>query len=79
MKELDKTDRRRKFLLNGLKGLLAGGIILSAAPTALASSKKTIKCLTEDGELVEVEVDDNIQENARSASTDEVKTWIHKK
>lgn len=75
----DKENNRRKFLNKGLKGVLAAGFSMSAG-AVMASGKKTVKCLTQDGELVEVEISDVDNSTSRAVSDEELKNWInHKK
>jgi hypothetical protein len=64
---------RKKFLVAGLS--LAAAAFFSTQH--VRSKKKTIKCLTQNGELVEVE-ENKLSMRRRIATDKEVQHWIFK-
>lgn len=72
-------ENRRSFLNSGLKGLLATGAVLGSGAVLASAGKRKIKCLTQDGELVEVEIDDENDSISNPVSNEELKNWINKK
>ncbi len=90
MKETDEiatpTDTRRKFvfgisLLSLLPLTMLGRFfgnkkeVISCAPP---SEKKTVKMLTQDGKLVEVEVSNLASNNKQKISKEELMAWVKK-
>ena len=75
----NKRENRRKFLNDGLKGALTAGFALGTGAILASDKKKTVKCLTQDGELVEVEISDSAESGAKNVSESELRTWINKK
>lgn len=73
-----ENNKRRKFLSFGF---LTGAALLvpiskvEALLPAQDSAKKTVKFLTKEGKLVEVDAD-QLPQAAKVASNDEVKNWI---
>lgn len=71
-------NNRRKFLS---LGLLSGAALLVPVTKVAAlvsnqqAEKKTVKFLTKEGKLVEVDAD-QLPQATKSASNDEVKNWI---
>lgn len=73
-----KGNNRRKFLS---LGLLSGAALLVPVTKAAAlvsnqqAENKTVKFLTKEGKLVEVDAD-QLPQTAKPASNEEVKNWI---
>ena len=82
MEQQKKTPDRKKFLLWGAT-LLSSLTILKFLP---GNSKKiqdpptkTIKMLTQDGKLVEVDADKLYCGKRKKISDEQLKTWVNKK
>lgn len=75
-----KENKRRKFFS---LGLLSGAALLAPITNAVAlisnqqAEKKTVRFLTKEGKLVEVD-QDSLPQATKSASNDDVKNWIRK-
>lgn len=73
-----KGNNRRKFLS---LGLLSGAALIVPVTKVAAlvsnqqAEKKTVKFLTKEGKLVEVDAD-QLPQATKPASNDEVKNWI---
>lgn len=73
-----KGNNRRKFLS---LGLLSGAALLVPVTKAAAfvsnqqAEKKTVKFLTKEGKLVEVDAD-QLPQTAKPATNEDVKNWI---
>lgn len=72
---MEADNKRRKFLNKGFLGMLSLGVLPAIASE---NDRIKVKCLTREGKLVEIEVDREEAENARTAQEHEVKDWVHK-
>jgi len=82
--EKDKTmPSRRKFVLGFgvLSVLLAIGLAITRKKTIVSCdpepAKKTIKMLTQDGKLVEIE-EDKLMGQRKKITDEELKSWVKK-
>jgi hypothetical protein len=69
-----KTTSRKKILLWGA-ALLSSITLLKFIPGHKTKKSKTVKMLTEDGRLVEIDVE-RIKKNGTKISHDEIHDWI---
>jgi hypothetical protein len=83
MEKEKTTPSRRKFFLGfGVLSLLSA-IGLTNAPKKIivacspAPEKKTIKMLTQDGRLVEIE-EDKLMDQRKKITDEELKSWVKK-
>lgn len=67
---------RKKFLFSGLS-LAAVAAFFKWGKLPEPEKKKTAKFLTQDGKLVEIEVD-NLPTSRKAATKEDVQTWIKK-
>ena len=83
MEKNKKIPSRRKFVLGfGVLSLLAAiGITFAPKKTIVscdpAQKKKTIKMLTQDGKLVEIE-EDKLMGQRKKITDEELKSWVKK-
>jgi len=68
---------RRNFLSRGLKSVFTLGFLSGATVVSADEGKTKVKCLTQDGELVEVEVESSQIDNAQLIKTNELKGWVN--
>jgi hypothetical protein len=69
-----KTTSRKKILLWGA-ALVSSITLLKFIPGSKQKKSKTVKMLTQDGKLVEIDVD-RIKKNGKKISHDEIHDWI---
>jgi len=69
-----KTTSRKKILLWGA-ALLSSITLLKFIPGNKTKKSKTVKMLTQDGKLVEIDVD-KIKKSGTKISHDEIHDWI---
>ena len=85
MQQPDKTSSRKKFLLWGtaaLTSLTALKLFAGTKKAALSQDEKktaTVKMLTQDGKLVEVDAEKLYCGKRKKISDDQLKTWVNKK
>jgi hypothetical protein len=80
MKEENKTSSRKKFVLGGiaiLTSLTALKFLFSKNKTVSAAKKDTVKMLTQDGRLVEIDKTLLTSKN-KKITDEELKTWVKK-
>lgn len=82
MEQQKKTPDRKKFLLWGA-ALLSSLTILKFLPGNRKKIQdpaiKTVKMLTQDGKLVEVDADKLYGGQRKKISDEQLKTWVNKK
>ncbi len=82
MEQTPKTSNRKKFLLWGAT-LLSSLTILKFLPgnrkKISEPAIKTVKMLTQDGKLVEVDVEKFYCGKRKKISDEQLKTWVNKK
>ncbi|GHN00533.1 hypothetical protein WSM22_20220 [Cytophagales bacterium WSM2-2] len=69
-----KKHNRRKFLFAGLS---LAALIATLRFTKKKDERKTMKFLTQDGRLVEIE-EDKVPVNKRAASKEDIQNWVKK-
>ena len=85
MQHPDKTSSRKKFLLWGtavITSLTAFRFLPGSRKHSfpeIAEKKETVKMLTQDGKLVEVDVENLYCGKRKKISDDELKNWVTKK
>ena len=85
MQRPDKISTRKKFLLGGAAILTSLAVFkkISARKSNLASQNNkdaaTVKMLSQDGELVEVDVEKLYCGKRKKISDEQLKNWISKK
>jgi len=72
-----KNDSRREFLKKGILAAAAGSIIPLAAPAK--ENRKTVKMLTPDGKLVEVDETVVARASKQKASNKDILDWRNQK
>ena len=72
--QTNKTTSRKKFLFLGLSAVTFFSVFKFIRPS---KKKKTIKMLTQDGKLVEID-QELIKGDKRKITNTELKTWIKK-
>ena len=77
MEQLQKTPTRKKFLLWGA-AILSSLTVLKFIPGNKQKKKETIKMLTQDGKLVEVDADKIYCGKRKKISDDQLKSWVKK-
>ena len=77
MKKEQKNNSRRKFLWGGL-GILSGISLLKFISPKKEKSASTVKMLTEDGRLVEVDME-KIKRTGNKISDKDVINWVKNK
>jgi hypothetical protein len=75
MEQLPKTSTRKKFLL-WTATVLSSFTLLKFIPRNKPKETETIKMLTQDGKLVEVDVTKLGCAKRKKISDDELKTWV---
>jgi len=78
MEQSPKTSNRKKFLL-WIASVLSSLTLLKFIPRNKPKETETIKMLTQDGKLVEVDVTKIGCSNRKKISDDELKTWVTNK
>ena len=85
MQQTDKTSTRKKFLLWGAAVLSSMTVFKfmtgSKKPNHLAGieKKETVKMLTQDGKLVEVDVEKLYCGKKKKITDEQLKNWVTKK
>jgi hemerythrin superfamily protein len=82
MQQPDKTSTRKKFLLWGaavLSSLTAFKLITGSRKTRGGAGEKTVKMLTQDGKLVEVDAEKLLFSKREKINDEQLKIWVHKK
>ena len=77
MEQQQKTPTRKKFLLWGA-ALLSSLTVLKFIPGSKQEKKETVKTLTRDGKLVEVDADKIYCGKRKKISDDQLKSWVRK-
>ena len=77
MEESPKTSNRRKFLLWSAT-ILSSLTLLKFIPATKKEKKETVKMLTQDGKLVEVEIDKLNDGKRNRISDEELKSFVKK-
>ena len=78
MEQSPKPSTRKKFLLWGA-AVLSSFTVLKFIPGNKQKKTETIKMLTQDGKLVEVDITKIGCSNRKKISDDELKTWVTNK
>jgi hypothetical protein len=78
MEPQSKISSRKKFLLWGAAAL-SSLTMLKIFSGSKKEKKETVKMLTQDGELVEVDIEKIYGSKRRRISDDQLKTWVNKK
>lgn len=81
MEQQQKTNTRKKFLLWGA-GILSSLTILKFLPGNKKKNEpanKTVKMLTQDGKLVEVDADKIFCGKRKKINDEQLKNWLSKK
>ena len=78
MEPLQKASTRKKFLLWGA-AVLSSLTVLKFIPGNKQKKKETVKMLTRDGKLVEVDADKLYCGKRKKISDDQLKSWVSKK
>ena len=75
MEQSPRASTRKKFLLWGA-AVLSSLTLLKFIPGNKRKKSETVKMLTQDGKLVEVDVTKLGCGNRKKVSDDELKTWV---
>ena len=75
MEQSPRASTRKKFLLWGA-AVLSSLTLLKFIPGNKRKKSETVKMLTQDGKLVEVDVTKIGCSNKKKISDDELKTWV---
>jgi len=75
MEQSPRASTRKKFLLWGA-AVLSSLTLLKFIPGNKRKKSETVKMLTQDGKLVEVDVTKLGCSNRKKISDDELKTWV---
>jgi hypothetical protein len=78
MEQNNKISSRKKFLLWGAAAL-SSFALLKNIPSGKDEKKETVKMLTQDGTLVEIEVDKMYTSKREMISDKQLKNWVTKK
>ena len=78
MEQQPKTSSRKKFLLWGAT-ILSSLTVLNFVSGDKPPKKETVKMLTQDGILVEVEVDKLTTGRRNKINDEQLKNWVSKK
>ena len=78
MEQNNKTSSRKKFLLWGAAAL-SSLALLKNLPAKKKEKKETIKMLTQDGILVEIDADKMYSSKREMISDKQLKSWVTKK
>ena len=73
----DKISSRKKFLQWGA-ALISSVTVLSLLPSKKKAAPQTVKMLTEDGKLVEVDMTSIAGTKRKNITDQELKSWIKK-
>jgi len=78
MEQSPKPSTRKKFLLWGA-AVLSSLTVLKFIPGKTEKKKETVKMLTQDGKLVEVDISKRLYGRREQINDDQLKTWVSKK
>jgi hypothetical protein len=78
MEQNKKISSRKKFLLWGA-GVFSSLTVLHFFSVRKKEKKKTVKMLTQDGKLVEVDAEKIYGSKRRRISDDQLKNWVNNK
>jgi len=78
MEQNTKTSSRKKFLLWGAAAL-SSFALLKNMPGNKQEKKETVKMLTQDGTLVEIDADKIYSSKREMISDKQLKSWVTKK
>jgi len=78
MEQNNKTSSRKKFLLWGAAAL-SSFALLKNLPGNKKEKKETVKMLTQDGVLVEIDADKMYSSKREMVSDKQLKNWVTKK
>lgn len=78
MEQLQKTSTRKKFLLWGAT-LLSSLTVLKFISGSKQKKNETVKMLTQDGKLVEVDREKFIDSKRQKITDEQLKKWVNKK
>ena len=78
MEQFPKTSSRKKFLLWGVS-VLSSLTLLKFISGNKQKKTETIKMLTQDGKLVEVDVKKLPGSKRKKITDEQLKTWVNKK
>ncbi len=78
MEQNNNTSSRKKFLLWGAAAL-SSFALLKNIPGNKKEKKETVKMLTQDGTLVEIETDKIYSSKREMISDKQLKSWVTKK
>ncbi len=78
MDQLQKTSSRKKFLLWGAT-VLSSLTVFQFISGGKQKKNETVKMLTQDGTLVEVDVEKLIAGRRNKINDDQLKNWVSKK
>jgi len=76
--EQPKSNSRKKFLLWGAT-VLSSLTVLKFISGSKPKKRETVKMLTRDGKLVEVDREKIIGSKRKNISDEQLKNWVHKK
>ena len=78
MEQNSKISSRKKFLLWGA-AVLSSLTVLKFIPGKEEKKKETVKMLTQDGKLVEVDITDRVYGKREQINDEQLKNWVSKK
>ena len=78
MKQDPKLSSRKKFLLWGA-AVLSSLTVLKFIPGTPEKKKETVKMLTQDGKLVEVDITKRLYGKRAQINDEQLKNWVTKK
>ena len=79
MEQNKKIPSRKKFLLWGAAALSSLTMLQFFSGRKKEEKKETVKMLTEDGKLVEVDVDKIYGARRQKINNEQLKSWVNKK
>jgi hypothetical protein len=78
MEQDSKISSRKKFLLWGA-AVLSSLTVLKFIPGKTEKKKETVKMLTQDGKLVEVDITNRLYGKRAQINDEQLKNWVTKK
>jgi hypothetical protein len=75
MEQLPKTSSRKKFLLWSA-AVFSSFTLLKFISGSKQKKPETVKMLTQDGKLVEVDITNLASSNRKKITDDELKSWV---
>ena len=78
MEQLQKTSTRKKFLLWGAT-VLSSLTVLKFISGSKKKKTETVKMLTQDGKLVEVDAEKLFGGKRKKITDEQLKNWVNKK